>query len=184
MNYGNDRNMYMHIPFDVRMQMYEKIRNMSEGLEKEALALTFIKGMSSGEAARYAREHNILLGKQGKPICARRIQQIMKEHFPQWRQYTPKGKIKGRKVHVSMTKGINKTLCARCGSSEDIELHHMIPLALGGTTEEPNLICLCRKCHHETTMYIQLLFPKAHKPYKRSCKITESQDGQLTMLEG
>lgn len=37
--------------------------------------------------------------------------------------------------------------CANCGSEDDIEYHHIVPLALGGTNALTNLIPLCYKCH-------------------------------------
>ena len=30
--------------------------------------------------------------------------------------------------------------CGKCGSTENLELHHMIPMSLGGTNDENNLI--------------------------------------------
>lgn len=37
--------------------------------------------------------------------------------------------------------------CANCGSTEDIEYHHIVPLALGGTNSMGNIKPLCYKCH-------------------------------------
>lgn len=38
--------------------------------------------------------------------------------------------------------------CKLCGSKEEIDAHHIIPLPLG-TNEQDNLICLCRSCHQK-----------------------------------
>ena len=43
--------------------------------------------------------------------------------------------------------------CGKCGSTENLELHHMIPASLGGTNDENNLIWLCNKCHKKVTQY-------------------------------
>lgn len=37
--------------------------------------------------------------------------------------------------------------CELCGSSRSLEAHHIIPLALGGTDEKENILCVCKKCH-------------------------------------
>ena len=40
--------------------------------------------------------------------------------------------------------------CANCGSDEGLELHHIVPVALGGHTVLSNLVVLCTKCHFKT----------------------------------
>ena len=37
--------------------------------------------------------------------------------------------------------------CANCGKTNDIELHHIVPLSVGGTNAISNVIPLCRECH-------------------------------------
>ena len=37
--------------------------------------------------------------------------------------------------------------CSNCGSSENIEYHHIVPLHLGGTNRWTNLAPLCNRCH-------------------------------------
>jgi len=39
--------------------------------------------------------------------------------------------------------------CLVCGSSEHLEVHHVIPVAIGGTNRPENLVTLCRDCHRE-----------------------------------
>ena len=39
--------------------------------------------------------------------------------------------------------------CVRCGSATNLEAHHMVPVAAGGTHEIENLVTLCRRCHQE-----------------------------------
>lgn len=38
-------------------------------------------------------------------------------------------------------------VCVNCGSREEIEMHHIVPLSMGGTNNEGNLVYLCRECH-------------------------------------
>lgn len=37
--------------------------------------------------------------------------------------------------------------CYNCGSDEGIELHHVVPLKLGGTNKLSNIVVLCHRCH-------------------------------------
>lgn len=37
--------------------------------------------------------------------------------------------------------------CVRCGENDDLEVHHIIPSANGGTHEIENLATLCKPCH-------------------------------------
>lgn len=38
--------------------------------------------------------------------------------------------------------------CEVCGSTENLELHHIVPLLYGGTHGDWNLMTACRECHH------------------------------------
>ena len=38
-------------------------------------------------------------------------------------------------------------VCVNCGSQENIEYHHVVPLSLGGTNKFTNIVPLCDKCH-------------------------------------
>jgi hypothetical protein len=44
---------------------------------------------------------------------------------------------------------IRLSFCAACGDDnpDHLHQHHLIPKALGGTDDEPNLITLCAICH-------------------------------------
>lgn len=37
--------------------------------------------------------------------------------------------------------------CANCGSGEYLEVHHIVPVGLGGTNNLGNLVKLCAECH-------------------------------------
>jgi 5-methylcytosine-specific restriction endonuclease McrA len=41
----------------------------------------------------------------------------------------------------------NNFKCYFCGSTDNIQLHHIIPKRLGGTSDPENLIPLCDNCH-------------------------------------
>lgn len=37
--------------------------------------------------------------------------------------------------------------CVNCGKSNDLHLHHIVPLAIGGTNNISNIVILCSECH-------------------------------------
>lgn len=37
--------------------------------------------------------------------------------------------------------------CVNCGSDENVEYHHIVPLVLGGTNNLRNIVPLCHRCH-------------------------------------
>ena len=37
--------------------------------------------------------------------------------------------------------------CQNCGSSENLEIHHIVPIVFGGTNRIGNLAALCGSCH-------------------------------------
>ena len=39
------------------------------------------------------------------------------------------------------------SICANCGSTEHLHLHHIVPLSLGGTNRFTNIVALCETCH-------------------------------------
>ena len=54
--------------------------------------------------------------------------------------------------------------CFHCGSLENLEIDHDIPVSRGGEHDESNLICLCRTCNRK----------KSTKTYSEFCKTEES----------
>lgn len=42
--------------------------------------------------------------------------------------------------------------CLRCGSTETLEIHHIIPHSHGGSDEIHNLASLCHDCHNDATL--------------------------------
>ncbi len=41
--------------------------------------------------------------------------------------------------------------CELCGSGRDLQVHHIIPVVLGGPDVEENLIVVCAGCHAKLT---------------------------------
>lgn len=39
--------------------------------------------------------------------------------------------------------------CCNCGSTEELEYHHIVPISLGGKDINSNMACLCYPCHQK-----------------------------------
>lgn len=52
-----------------------------------------------------------------------------------------------RHVWTKREKKLIGLCCCNCGSLNDVEYHHIVPLALGGTDSITNMCCLCYSCH-------------------------------------
>ena len=44
-------------------------------------------------------------------------------------------------------------ICRQCGSTQNLEVDHIIPLARGGSNELDNLQVLCRTCNRKKWIY-------------------------------
>lgn len=52
-------------------------------------------------------------------------------------------------------KDVVGSVCVNCGTTENIEYHHIVPLKNGGTNRLTNIVPLCECCHykaHDKTM--------------------------------
>lgn len=52
-----------------------------------------------------------------------------------------------RKKLTEFEKSLIGRVCCNCGSEEDLQYHHIVPLALGGRDIISNMCCLCYDCH-------------------------------------
>ena len=47
----------------------------------------------------------------------------------------------------TMVRNVCWTVWCNCGSEENVESHHIVPLKLGGTNSTSNIAALCNRCH-------------------------------------
>lgn len=94
---------------------------------------------------------------KGKPLSCTSILEIIYWYFPQFRKrYNGSKTNQARKeLKIKREKKNNPhiTQCAFCGNKNNLEEHHMIPLFMGGTNDDENLIFLCKECHKSVTNY-------------------------------
>lgn len=155
------RDMWANIPWEKRTEIAKKVRNMPDGNEKLICSLAFIDGLSTTDIAYFCADNDIK-SRNNRPYSRRRVQQIIAENVPEYNAYQKKGLKKNtrRTDHLHYFQTHEKRPCQFCGSTDRLEWHHMIPVHLGGTADDRNMICLCHDCHQEITRYERERFPQ------------------------
>ena len=55
--------------------------------------------------------------------------------------------MSGRINRTDARKDAIGRVCVNCGSTDDLNYHHIVPLSMGGQDVISNMVCLCGKCH-------------------------------------
>ena len=161
--------------FRVRLIELEE-NNMLSNRDKKILAELIYNQKTTAELARLAQndeKYNWMKSNQNKPISLRRIQQILTKYYPEFHIQTTHKKQNlthtVRKEQAKLVKIIitDNSVCGKCGSKEDLEIHHLMPVIFGGGNDERNLIILCKNCHQKATDYFNHMIRK----FKRENKI-------------
>lgn len=96
---------------------------------------------------------------RGKPLSGASISVIIRKYLPDAgyhkRELSNQEIIRNEhRKYVQQGKTcVHKKRCGFCDSLNRLEEHHMIPVALGGTNDQNNLIYLCHDCHKKVTQY-------------------------------
>lgn len=133
--------------------------------DKAILTYFVIDGISASAIFRRADPLIVGLGNRskGKPLSTSSILEVIYQYFPEFKK-----EHKSRKddIRTELLKKRQKMpsehihLCAFCGSTERLEEHHMIPVSMGGTNDDRNLLFLCHDCHLSVTKYQKTLLLK------------------------
>ena len=124
---------------------------------KVILQYFLLANMSASSIARLKDPDIVSFGNRSKGcyLTTGGILRIIYSYFPQFKNRKAKNDSKRLDLMNKRRKTKNPHIkrCAFCGSEECLEEHHMIPLFLGGTNDDNNLIYLCGMCHKEVTQY-------------------------------
>lgn len=63
--------------------------------------------------------------------------------------------------------------CSNCGSEENIEYHHIVPIHLGGTNRFSNIVPLCNACHKAAHRGRHISEYTSHAGSGRPTKVTD-----------
>lgn len=154
------------IMFRQRLENLIEWGMLSERNEKILIEIIFNQKTTAqlNYLAKTDPDYSWLQSNQGKPMSVRRIQQILTEYFPEFHiQTTHKTNRKNQKIRTEQTR-LRKVMitpnscCGKCGCKDNLEIHHMLPVVLGGDNNDDNLLILCSDCHHKvTTIYDEWL---------------------------
>lgn len=139
---------------------YNKLpeKTQEEIRDKAILRYFLMDNLSASAISRKEDPAIVCLGNRnrGKPLTASSIIRIIYQHCPYLKKErnnreNDKRVLLMRKRRAQKSEHIKQ--CAFCGSKENLEEHHMIPLSMGGTNDDENLIFLCHSCHLGVTIY-------------------------------
>lgn len=150
--------------------------------ERDSKILTeiIINQKTTAELAYLARtdeSYDWLQSNQNKPISERRIHQILTQNFPEFhiqtshKQDNPRKNARREQTKLRQQLITEDSFCKICGSKENLELHHMIPLAIGGDNDNRNIIILCCNCHKTITYYDNSIISKIKRVVKKTGEI-------------
>lgn len=74
--------------------------------------------------------------------------------------------------------------CCNCGSAEDLQYHHIVPIALGGNDINANMCCLCYQCHYKLHHNGKEGKPKNFGELIRQGQLKAKAEGRLTGQQG
>ena len=144
-------------------------KNKTEERDKKLLTYFIEDGLSTGEIYDKHDPQLICLGNRarGQPLSIPYMSVIIKKYIPQaaYQDWGKKHKTEQEKIRLEHA--INKDRgmtcqhikqCAFCGSTDNLEEHHMIPVRMLGTNDQRNLVYLCHDCHWDVTRYQRELF--------------------------
>lgn len=132
-----------------------------EQRDKKILQYIFVDNFSASAVSRLNDPDLISTSNRskGKNLSAVSILRSVYKYFPEFERrealYKPKSRDARIELRMKREKEVSKHIkqCAFCGTDKELEEHHMIPLSMGGTNDELNLIFLCKDCHKAVTSY-------------------------------
>lgn len=131
-------------------------KTKAEKRDKHILQLAFIEDMNASQIARLNDPLIVGAGNRSrdKPLSPASILEICYKYLPEAKQRKYKGaadktKRQRNELYRERLKGgeARPKVCSTCGNPDNIELHHIIPIAAGGTNDYYNLIYMCHGCH-------------------------------------
>lgn len=177
MGWNNQRTLYSYrrITPTERAKAIHYIKNTYlESREKRILELFFIEGMNATAISRHNDPDIVCISNRnkGKPLSATSILNIIYKHFPEFKnRHASKSDIQQQRIDLirkrEKEQSVHIKACAWCGSTENLEEHHMIPLFMGGTNDDRNLIYMCNRCHKDVSKYQNELRKKTKRTIKR-----------------
>ena len=131
--------------------------------DKKIMEYVFVENMAAANISKLNDPDIVSFNNRskGRPLSGSSILERLYKYFPELRNKEPINKPKSGEERIALMKERRQQAskhirqCAFCGTKERLEEHHMIPISMGGTNDELNLIFLCYDCHKAVTSYQQ-----------------------------
>ena len=104
-------------------------------------------------------------------ITEKHLQELIDEGFIlEGDQSSTKEKWPSRYIPFSVRNSvlIRDGVCQKCGSSEKLEIDHIVPVSKGGTSVEDNLQVLCRSCNRRKRVSVAKCYAEAEQDATQS----------------
>lgn len=139
-----------------------KPRNDIEKRNKKILQYAFIQNKTALEISKLNDKDIICYSNKakGKQLTNESISRIIRSYnlvHTKRIDYSKRKNYERRKELIKKIQNkeiVKPLMCACCGNKSNLELHHVIPISLGGNDECYNLIYLCFNCHKKMHKYI------------------------------
>ena len=139
-----------------------KPKNNIEKRNKKILEYAFIQNKTALEISHLNDKDIICYSNRarGKPVSNVEVSRVIRSYdlvhtkridYNKRNNYERRKEIT-KKLHSGEIK--KPLICGCCGNEENLELHHIIPISLGGNDDYYNLIYLCFNCHKKMHKYI------------------------------
>lgn len=116
-------------------------KKVSDGLKKRKQLLG--NDYHSPETKRKIGDTTLEHWKQYDDETRSRILEVLRKNASAKRTFGPYDYA----WHQLSARMCEKGICHRCGSRENLHVHHIIPTKAGGIRERRNLVVLCSSCH-------------------------------------
>lgn len=167
------------------MEIYEFIKNFNPNNLKEERDLKILKyAYIDNLSSRSIKELNdpLLVSHSrnctGKPMTESAIRQVLKHYNLEHEKridYSKRNNYQRRKIiNKELQSSSRPKICATCGATIKLELHHIIPIYLGGTDDYYNLIYLCHECHMQMHLLIEKIFQTTYTGERLNTNINKS----------
>ena len=127
-------------------------QKVSEGLKRRKKVLG--EYYHSEETKRKIGDATIQHWENYSAITRKHMLEVLKNNAAAKRTYGPYDHA-WKQLSAKMCKN---GICHRCGSRENLHVHHIIPTRDGGTRERRNLVVLCNSCHKVVEHQQKLLY--------------------------
>ena len=165
--------------FEVLLEKARKMRVLPAGADKIEVVLAALETMVSAGAGAAAQGPAVQVVVQQCPTCEaasvvtsrgeRRLAPAQVAALACDARVRRKGERNRATIPPSvraavLTRDRHRCITPGCGSARFLEVHHLLPRALGGTNDVENLITLCSRCHQYAHDHPQLAPAQVAKP--------------------